>query len=150
MATIPIQYQDRMVTTQDAENLISESELKPVAITVTAQEVGVMFAAGASPYVFNQFLLERFKHTGGVPVEGVLKFTLREGSIARVKPQLGDQSGVFRYVWLPPEYVQAVSGEPVVGAGVVSGLAWFMVGWGSCTICASIFIHFRYDMPRRP
>ena len=111
--TIPPEYRDRAATapeiTQAAEQLIAQSELKPIAIAVTAQEIGTMFAAEASPYAFGQFLLERFKNAGA-PVEGVLKFKLREGQIARVKPELADRSGAFKYVWLPPEYVTAVTG----------------------------------------
>lgn len=79
-----------------------ECEWKPIAIRVSAQDIGRMYAEKYSPYMFNQALLERFKAVG-VPVEGALHLRLVDGAIAREKPN-GPQD-YFQYVWLPSLYV---------------------------------------------
>ena len=55
-----------------------------------------------SPTAFNQYLLTQFR-AAGAPVEGLINLRLAHGAIARVKPRLDDEDGVFRYVWMTDE-----------------------------------------------
>jgi hypothetical protein len=86
--------------------------LKPVAIAVSANDIGKLYHDGASPFVFTQFLLERFK-AAGVRVEGSVKMKLASGEVYKVKDQ--GPSEWFRYVWLPPAYVQGLKDRPDPG-----------------------------------
>lgn len=82
---------------------------KPVVFEVMADEIGVMYAASASAYVFNQFLLERLKRFAPHAVEGVIRFKLTHGHLARVRPSVKDQSGSFKYMWLPDGFYEAMT-----------------------------------------
>ncbi len=87
---------------------LSDHSSKPVAISVSAQEIGRLYASNTSPDAFNQFLLERFKFAGA-PVEGVLRYKLAHGAIARVKPNPMEPAEKFDYLWLPSTYVVSIA-----------------------------------------
>jgi hypothetical protein len=70
-----------------------------IVVTLHWSEIARLAADRTGPTAFNQYLLERFK-AAGAPVEGVIQLKLACGAIARVKPRLDDEDGVFRYVWL--------------------------------------------------
>jgi len=86
---------------------------KPIAIRVAGYDVARLFADHAGPYQFAQFLLERFK-AAGAPVEGAVHRKLSRGEIFKLRSQPGDAS--FRYIWLPPEHLQALSVDGRRGA----------------------------------
>ena len=83
---------------------------KPVAVAISAQEVGRLYAAqngDCDPRVFMQLVLERLK-AAGAPVEGTLHLRLAHGAVARVKPDTKAPQMEFKYVWLPPEHAAAL------------------------------------------
>lgn len=88
-------------------NVIRQAEEKPIAIQVAGYDVARLFADHTGPYLFAQFLLERFK-AAGAPVEGVpsVKLRLHHGKIFKLRSQPGDAS--FRYIWLPEEHATAL------------------------------------------
>lgn len=99
---------DREATFEEGAQAVREilgTDAVPIMIRVTAQEIGVLYASHASPYAFNQFLLERLK-AAGAPVEGVLNLRLAHGRLARCRPTGGEETdGGFDYAWMPDEWV---------------------------------------------
>ncbi len=83
---------------------------KPVAVSISAQDVGRLYAAqrgDCDPRVFMQFVLERLR-AAGAPVEGTLRLRLAHGAVARVKPDTKAPQMEFKYVWLPAEHAAAL------------------------------------------
>ena len=76
---------------------------KPIAITITDQEIGRLFHDRTSPDRYRQYLLEKFQDAGA-PIGGVLNKHLLHGKLARVKPDI-NHPGVFHYLWLPESHV---------------------------------------------
>jgi hypothetical protein len=76
---------------------------KPIAVALNAQDVGRMYAANYSPYMFMQEVLEKLK-AAGAPIEGTIRLRVAHGAVARVKPNL-DNGAVFQYLWLDESYV---------------------------------------------
>lgn len=108
---------DRAASAQEVaqyHSALPEAADKPIAISVSADEIGQLFAANAdrfgncNPNVFNQYLLERFK-AAGAPVEGTLFYRLAYGAIARVKSNPLAPQDYFQYIWLSPEYALAIA-----------------------------------------
>jgi hypothetical protein len=103
-------YGDRMVvddpTTTQGPADAAAGGLKPIAVALDAQDIGRMAAENYSPYMFNQFLLEKLK-AAGAPIEGTLRLRVAHGAVARVKPDL-NRGAVFQYIWLDEAYVEGM------------------------------------------
>ena len=117
---VPDKYQDRLIappvaTAKDALQHDRQEPLGPVVVTLDAQDIGRMYAAGQGPYAFMQELLARMKQHGA-PVEGTLRLRLAHGAVVKVKPDPGQQDAFFRYMWLPDEHVQALAVAGLKGA----------------------------------
>ena len=101
---------DRVQAAQSATpELLKPDEAgeRPIAIRVTDQEIGQLFASHTSPHRYSQFLLEKLRDAGA-PVSGVLNLRLTRGKLARVKPDL-TRPGVFHYLWLPDTHAKSVA-----------------------------------------
>ncbi len=84
------------------------TSMKPIAIVVSAQDIGRMYHEKYSPKAFMQELLSRFKFAGA-PVEGVINMKLAHGAVARVKSNPLEPQDFFQYIWLPEPYVRAIA-----------------------------------------
>jgi hypothetical protein len=111
---VPEQYAGRITTDRaaTAEELCQAVEVeradKPVAVWLSAQELGMLYARGeGSPKPFMQYLLAKFR-AAGAPVEGLLELKLAHGAVARVRPDPALHEEGWRYIWLPVEYAEAL------------------------------------------
>ena len=110
---IPKEYLDRAeVIRPNSVKAPDPAELNrdglPVVITLDAQEIGALYAARATPYAFNQHLLEKFK-AAGAPVEGVLELKMSHGQVFKMKDDLYNRPGAFTYMWVNDQYAKALS-----------------------------------------
>ena len=86
----------------------------PVAIVMSAQEVGLAWKQSLRPREYMNLVLEKLR--GAVPdaVEGVLHLKLVKGHLLKQKFGIGSRDGIFRYVWMSDNYymkMKAVTGE---------------------------------------
>lgn len=90
-----------------AEQTALQSKFKPIAITMSADEIAQLYMSSVNPDKYNQLLLAKLKDAGG-PVEGVIRLKLAHGELYKMKDKITEPSDKFTYMWLPDEYVAAV------------------------------------------
>lgn len=76
---------------------------EPVMVSLTAQEIGAMYAARTTPDKFAQEILLRMR-AAGAPVEGTEgSLTLAHGVLTRMKSHPSGRKDLFGYLWLDSE-----------------------------------------------
>jgi hypothetical protein len=114
---IPEKYKDRVkedreATQAEALEAVEHDRCdKPIAVWLSAEELGTMYAKHeARPGFYMQYLLRKLRNAGA-PVEGsdagFLKLT--HGAVARVKPDPLKQERGWRFLWMPAPYVAAIA-----------------------------------------
>lgn len=91
--------------------MITPEELeaeKPIVVSLTAQDIGTLYAQNYSPYMFQQYIMEKLKEAGCTAIEGVIRYKLVRGTLMRVRESL-QGPGYFDYCWLPPAWIAAVN-----------------------------------------
>lgn len=81
---------------------------RPVAVTISANDVAALHACGTRPDAYMQLILAALRDAGA-PVEGTLRLRLAHGRLAKVKDDVMKPQDGFVYVWLPDEYVAAIA-----------------------------------------
>lgn len=89
------------------------TEVKPIAVTISTNDVRVLFACGTKPDAYNQLILAKLRDAGA-PVEGMIRLKLAHGQIAKVKDNPLEPATEFVYVWLPEEYAAAIASANAV------------------------------------
>ena len=113
---IPERYADRVKEDREATQAESLAAIehdrcdKPIAVWLSAQELGLHVAKHGTPHEFNQLLLRKLRHAGA-PVEGSDAGFLRlaHGAVAKVKPDPLLHEMGWRYIWLSAEHVAAIA-----------------------------------------
>ena len=114
---VPEKYQDRVIDDRAATQAeaiqamdidVRRSADKPIAVWLSAQELGAHVARYGTPFEFNQMLLAKLK-AAGAPVEGQLALRLAHGAVAKVKPDAAKKEFGWKYIRLPEEYVAAIA-----------------------------------------
>lgn len=81
---------------------------KPISVSISANDIRMLFACGTNPDAYNQLLLAALKDAGG-PVEGILHLRLAHGKLCKLKDKALEPQDAFTYVWLPEAYVAAIA-----------------------------------------
>jgi hypothetical protein len=82
--------------------------MKPIAFTISAFDVRMLYATGTTPTAYNQLLLAKLKDHGG-PVEGMgIKYKLTHGQLFKMKDNLLAPQEEFTYLWLDDAYVEGL------------------------------------------
>lgn len=82
--------------------------VKPIAITINTRDIQMLYAMKTSPDTYHQLLLAKLRDAGG-PVEGSIRYRLAHGQLFKLKTNPLKEQDAFEYVWLPEEYVAAMS-----------------------------------------
>ena len=114
---IPEKYRDRVMGDNKPQVSLStlnavETDERPVAVFLSANDIAKMYKEGAGPYMFLQVLLERLRAAGCTAVEGSIRLKLNRGRVVKVKQEPG--SWQFAYCWLPPSYVMSLEEDGVM------------------------------------
>jgi hypothetical protein len=86
----------------------------PIAILMTAQEVGLAWKQRMRPGEYMNLILEKLREVVPDAVEGVLHLKLVKGHLMKQKFGIGSRDGMFRYVWMSNSYyakMKSVAGE---------------------------------------
>lgn len=97
--------------TQDLAAAFADPTLegpKPIAVSISANDVQALFACQTDPNQYNQLLLAKLKDAGG-PVEGILNLRLAHGKLTKLKDNPLVPQEEFVYLWLPDAYVHAIA-----------------------------------------
>lgn len=94
-------------TTLGGEQSVIPGGVRPIAVTISTDDVQALFACNTSPFQYNQLLLAKLKDAGG-PVEGELTLKLAHGKFFKVKDSIFQEQSEFTYLWLSDAYVEAV------------------------------------------
>lgn len=82
--------------------------MKPIAFTVSALDVRLLYATGTTPTEYGQLLLAKLKDCGG-PVEGMgIKYKLAHGQLFKMRDNLLAPQEEFTYLWLDDAYVEGL------------------------------------------
>jgi hypothetical protein len=83
--------------------------LKPIAVTVSANDIRMLWAMRTPPDQYIQLIYAKLRDAGCTAVEGVLRLRLAHGKLCKVKTEAHVEQDGFDYVWLPDSYVQAIA-----------------------------------------
>ena len=100
--------------TETLEDVATAPEIegpKPIAVTISTDDVQALFAVGTNPYNFNQLILAKLKDAGA-PVEGTLHLRMAHGSVFKLKDSVFEELPEFTYLWLPENYIYALKHAP--------------------------------------
>lgn len=97
------------LTTDEVPRPVIESEFKPIAISISTDDVQALFAANTTPFMYQQLILAKLRDNGCTAVEGKAILKLAHGALTKVKDNPLQPETVFCYVWLPAEYAAAIA-----------------------------------------
>jgi len=83
--------------------------LKPIAVTVSANDIRMLWAMRTPPDQYIQLIYAKLRDAGCTAVEGVLQLRLAHGKLCKVKTEAHVEQDGFSYIWLPDSYVQAIA-----------------------------------------
>jgi hypothetical protein len=86
--------------------------LKPVAVTVSANDIRMLWAMRIPPDQYIQLIYAKLRDAGCTAVEGVLQLRLAHGKLCKVKTEAHVEQDGFDYIWLPDQYVEAIANAP--------------------------------------
>ena len=81
---------------------------KPIAISISTDDIQALYACKTDPHQFNQLILAKLKDAGA-PVEGVLDLRLAHGRVCKMKDNPMEEQKEFTYMWLSDAYVHAIA-----------------------------------------
>ena len=87
----------------------------PIAILMTAQEVGLAWKQRMRPGEYMNLILEKLREVVPDAVEGVLHLRLVKGHLMKQKFGIGSRDGMMRYVYMSDNYYRRM--KAVVGGG---------------------------------
>lgn len=80
---------------------------KPIAASISTDDIQALYACGTNPDAFNQCILAKLKDNGA-PIEGTLRLRPAHGKVFKLKDSVLREQAEFTYLWLPDAYVAAV------------------------------------------
>lgn len=80
---------------------------KPISVSISTEDVRMLFACNTSPTAYNQLILAKLKDAGA-PVEGTLNLRLAHGKLFKLKDSPLQEQPDFQYIWLPEAYIEAI------------------------------------------
>lgn len=93
------------------DSLVQEllnSKEKPIAVTISSDDIQRLYAAQTSPFMFMQCILAKLKDAGA-PIEGALTLKLAHGQVYKMKTNPMVEQDGFQYMWLPEQYVHSMN-----------------------------------------
>jgi hypothetical protein len=86
----------------------------PIAIVMSAQEVGLAWKQSLRPHEYMNLVLEKLREAVPDAVEGVFHLKLVKGHLLKQKFGMQSRDGIFRYIYMSNNYyrrMKAVAGE---------------------------------------
>lgn len=80
---------------------------KPIAVTISTDDIQALFSCGTSPTAFNQLIMAKLKDAGA-PIEGVLLLKPSHGSVYKLKDDPLKEQDAFCYMWIPEAWGEAM------------------------------------------
>jgi hypothetical protein len=97
----------------EPEKQVIDSEFRPIAVSISTNDIQVLYATNTSPYMYQQLILAKLKDAGCPAIEGAAILKLTHGALTKVKDNPLKPEESFCYVWLPQEYVAAIAAGDV-------------------------------------
>ncbi len=88
------------------QELLASKE-KPIAVSISTDDIQKLYAAQTSPFMFMQCILAKLKDAGA-PVEGALTLKLAHGQVYKMKDNPMKPQEEFQYIWMPANYVASM------------------------------------------